>query len=433
MSDSKKRLEEDREKIEKRHREKQRQQQEHLAEVFKELPFPDPDEGSFATRDSSPDSGEFAVAGTVRDQEDRKRYRGKLRKSIPVSAKTIFHQAFSIKEDTADYDTIRTRITSGGQVTGTNLSILLCAIVIASVGLNMNSTAVIIGAMLISPLMGTIQLMGLSIATADSQKFKRSIIGFLFQVITALLGSSVYFLLTPIKVATSELLARTQPTVWDVLIATAGGLAGAIATTRKEATSNVIPGVAIATALMPPLCTCGYSIATAHWSMLLGAGFLFTINMFFILVANVLVLYVLEVPEVSDAQPGMKQRMRKNLIRNAILILIPSIIMASYVTHNTNTKEKAQKVAPQSATAQSSVSPSSLERQMNILFPEVEDIRFGTVEQENREGDVEEQKMILITVSEPLSQEDEQRLERWVSDIEHSQYQYEFQVKESAS
>ncbi len=141
---------------------------------------------------------------------------------------------------------------------------MIFAIFIASIGLNMNSTAVIIGAMLISPLMGTIMAIGYGIATGYIDETEDSILGLLFQVITCLITSAIYFTITPtitpITTASPELLARTTPTIWDVLIAVFGGFAGIIGFTRIEK-SNVIPGVAIATELMPPLCTAGYGIA----------------------------------------------------------------------------------------------------------------------------------------------------------------------------
>lgn len=171
--------------------------------------------------------------------------------------KEKIREIFSIRNDIADYDEIKERIVGASNVTGTNLCILMLAILIASIGLNMNSTAVIIGAMLISPIMGTIQAMGYGVAASDLNQAKRAGIGFLFQIIICLVTSTLYFKLSPISTETSELLARTQPNVWDVMIASCGGLAGIIGITRKEK-SNVIPGVAIATALMPPLCTCGY-------------------------------------------------------------------------------------------------------------------------------------------------------------------------------
>ena len=200
-------------------------------------------------------------------------------------------EIFSISNDIADYKEIRERIVGGSSVTGTNLCILMLAILIASIGLNMNSTAVIIGAMIISPIMGTIQAMGYGVAASDIRQFKKAGIGFLFQIIICLITSTLYFKLSPISTETSELLARTQPNVWDVMIASCGGLAGIIGVTRKEK-SNVIPGVAIATALMPPLCTCGYGIAHNNLRISLGAGYLFLVNADFILITSMLVLII---------------------------------------------------------------------------------------------------------------------------------------------
>lgn len=262
---------------------------------------------------------------TEAPEEDRIPFDDVLNRKLRL--KDLIRQAFSLKDDTADYDVISSRLDAGGRVSGMNLSILFFAILIASIGLNTNSTAVIIGAMLISPLMGTIQLMGLGIATVNAQKFKKAIVGFLFQVTTALLTSTIYFLISPVKEATSELLGRTAPSVFDILIALFGGLAGIIALTRKDTTSNVIPGVAIATALMPPLCTCGYSIAGGRWGMLGGAALLFTINTMFILVATVTILIVLRMPESANATPELRHRMLSALIRNATVVLAITILL----------------------------------------------------------------------------------------------------------
>ena len=166
-------------------------------------------------------------------------------------------------------------------IKGTNMAILILAMFIASIGLNMNSTAVIIGAMLISPLMGVIMAIGYGIATYDTAYVRKSFLKLLFQIGFCILTSTIYFYISPISTASSELLARTEPTIWDVLIALFGGLAGIIGITRKEK-SNVIPGVAIATALMPPLCTAGYGIATHSLKFFSGALYLFCINGVFI-------------------------------------------------------------------------------------------------------------------------------------------------------
>lgn len=260
--------------------------------------------------------------------------------------KDLIKTAFSLKGDTADYEVIESRLNAGGRVSGMNLSILFFAILIASIGLNTNSTAVIIGAMLISPLMGTIQLMGLGIATADMMKFKRAMTGFLFQVITALVTSTIYFLLSPVKEATSELMGRTAPSVFDILIATFGGLAGIIALTRKDSTSNVIPGVAIATALMPPLCTAGYSLANTHWDMMGGALLLFTINTMFILVATVTILIALRVPQAEAATPELRPRMLRALIRNATIVLVVTVLLTYLALRTGPADDPAEALIP---------------------------------------------------------------------------------------
>jgi uncharacterized hydrophobic protein (TIGR00271 family) len=163
---------------------------------------------------------------------------------------------------------------------GSHLWILACAIVIASVGLNVNSTAVIIGAMLISPLMGPIVGAGFALAIFDFELLKRSIKNLLIATIVSLLVATIYFFVSPFKDIQSELLARTSPNIYDVLIAFFGGLVGVIALTRVEK-GNPIPGVAIATALMPPLCTAGYGLAVGNLSYFFGAFYLYTINCFF--------------------------------------------------------------------------------------------------------------------------------------------------------
>ena len=183
----------------------------------------------------------------------------------------------NLDRDMDDFDVIHATITKDVVFKGTNLWILVFAIVVASVGLNMNSTAVIIGAMLISPLMGPINGMGYSIATYNFLLFRVAVKNYSFAVIAALLASTAYFAISPVSAAHSELLARTSPTIYDVMIALFGGLAGIVAISSRHK-GNVIPGVAIATALMPPLCTAGYGLATAQFEFFFGALYLFTIN-----------------------------------------------------------------------------------------------------------------------------------------------------------
>jgi len=189
-------------------------------------------------------------------------------------------------------------IIQGVQFKGSSLWILVCAIVIASLGLNMNSTAVIIGAMLISPLMGPIMGIGLGLGINDMPLVHRCVKNLVVATVISLIASSIYFYLSPINEARSELLARTQPTLYDVLIAFFGGFAGIIATGSRSK-GNILPGVAIATALMPPLCTAGYGLATAQWSFFLGAFYLYLINAVYIGLATWLGCLVLKLPKIN--------------------------------------------------------------------------------------------------------------------------------------
>lgn len=223
---------------------------------------------------------------------------------------------------------------------GTNLWILAFAIIIASVGLNINSTAVIIGAMLISPLMGPINGMGYSIATYNIPLFMQALKNFSFAVAASLIASTAYFFISPISTAHSELLARTSPTIYDVLIALFGGLAGIVAISSKLK-GNIIPGVAIATALMPPLCTAGYGLATLQLNYFFGALFLFTINTVFIALASVIISQILKFPIRTIVGEAHKKKTNRWISFVIILVLIPSIYFGYVLVQQEKFIEKA--------------------------------------------------------------------------------------------
>jgi uncharacterized hydrophobic protein (TIGR00271 family) len=233
-------------------------------------------------------------------------------------------QRFDISSEREEYAQIHDIVESGIEFKGTNLWILIFAIFIASVGLNVNSTAVIIGAMLVSPLMGPILGMGYSIATYDFALFKKAMANYLFAVIAGLLTSALYFFVTPIYQAHSELLARTQPNIYDVIIALVGGLAGIVAISSKNK-GNVIPGVAIATALMPPLCTAGYGLATANWSFMLGALYLLAINTVFIGSATLITVRLLQYPIRNQADQAQRRLANRWVTIIVLVTTIPSI------------------------------------------------------------------------------------------------------------
>ncbi len=210
---------------------------------------------------------------------------------------------------------------------GSNLWILACAIVIASVGLNVNSTAVIIGAMLISPLMGPIVGAGFGLGMFDFHLLKRSLKNLLIATVVSLSVSTVYFLLSPFKETETELLARTSPNIYDILIAFFGGLVGVIAITRVEK-GNPIPGVAIATALMPPLCTAGYGLAIGNLKFFFGAVYLYTINCVFICIATFLIVKYLNYPRLKLLDKKQQKRVTYAMTSLILIVLLPSIYFA---------------------------------------------------------------------------------------------------------
>jgi uncharacterized hydrophobic protein (TIGR00271 family) len=235
---------------------------------------------------------------------------------------------FDLKSDQAPTDAIDAAVRSAGQVSGTNMWVLMFAIIIASVGLNVNSPATIIGAMLISPLMGPIIGTGYGAGINDFVLIRRSLRNLATFAGISLVTSTLYFWITPLQDAQSELLARTTPNLWDVLIAFFGGAAGMVGLTRKEK-STTIPGVAIATALMPPLCTVGYGIATGQPRFFLGALFLFTINGVFIALATLTITKVLKLPQHKFADAAASVRARWIIGAIVTATLVPSVFLAA--------------------------------------------------------------------------------------------------------
>ena len=217
-------------------------------------------------------------------------------------------------------------IRDGVSFKGTNIVILILAILIASLGLNTNSTAVIIGAMLISPLMGPIIGLGLGVGIHDFDLIKRCMRNLIMAAGFSVIASTIYFLISPVNEQHSELLARTFPTIYDVLIGFVGGGAGimAIASSNK---GNVIPGVAIATALMPPLCTAGYGIATWQLNYFFGAGYLFLINSVFIAFSTFIGVKLLRFKAATTAETDRAKRVMKIVYAVAILTMLPSLYL----------------------------------------------------------------------------------------------------------
>lgn len=253
----------------------------------------------------------------------------------------ILRETVKFNDDKINHNEIRNKILSEIKFEGYNVWILICSIVICSVGLNINSSAVVIGAMLISPLMGPILGVGLTVGTNDLDNLKESVKNFLIALLVSLTTSIIFFFITPLNEAQSELLLRTQPTFLDVLIAIFGGLAGIISVSRK--TSNtVIPGVAIATALMPPICTAGYGLA--HWNLnyFFGAIYLFLLNSVFITISTLIIIRYLNFPLISFVDKSTEKRVKRYIITFCAIVIIPSAFLFIKITKKSIFESRAK-------------------------------------------------------------------------------------------
>jgi uncharacterized hydrophobic protein (TIGR00271 family) len=266
-----------------------------------------------------------------------------LKQQISETIKNLyFFTRKVLRVDGTDYEGTVETIKKDIEFKGHNAWILICSIFIASIGLDVNSIPAIIGAMLISPLMGPILGVGLSVGIYDKQLLIKSLKNLAVAVIISLSVSALYFLVTPLGQAQSELLARTKPTILDLLVALFGGFAGIIAGSRKEKTS-VIPGVAIATALMPPLCTAGYGLASGNISFFLGAFYLFMINSVFISLSTLLFVRYMKFPTISFIDIQKEQKVKRYITAFIIVVALPSTIIFKNVVEESVFRARAEK------------------------------------------------------------------------------------------
>jgi len=252
-----------------------------------------------------------------------------------------FQKVFNIKSGT-DYANTASTITNGIGIKGTNVWLMICSALLASIGLDTNSTAVIIGAMLISPLMAPILGVGYSVGVQDREIFIRSIRNLAYATFFSLLTAVLYFLLTPLGEPTSEILARTKPTLLDIGIGFFGGVAGIVSGSRKESTT-ALPGVAIATALMPPVCVAGFGLATGRWEIFGGAFYLFFINSAFIAFSTYLIVKLLKFPITAYVEKGKQKKVRRAALAVLFLVSVPSLWFLYTVYQKNKTQQVIQK------------------------------------------------------------------------------------------
>ena len=327
----------------------------------------------------------------------------------------------------ATVDSIR----KGVEFKGANLWILIFAIFMASLGLNVNSTAVIIGAMLISPLMGPIMGVGLSVGLNDFELMKRSLKSFLITTAFSVTTATIFFLLAPIAGSQSELLARTSPTIYDVFIALFGGLAGVVALSTKEK-GNVIPGVAIATALMPPLCTAGYGLASGNLIYFLGAFYLYFINSVFISLATFLGVRVMHFQRKEFVDKTREKTVRKYIVLIVVLTMCPAVYLTFGIIKSTFYEAAANRFINDQLSFENTqvldkkISYDHKEVRVVLIGPEVPDASISIVLQgmNNEAVDV---SSIRAMVMEDFYKNSEQRLQQQavkISQLETTLEQY---------
>ncbi len=293
----------------------------------------------------------------------------------------------SLRNDKVPEEETIASIKASVEFRGANLWILIFAIFVASLGLNTNSAAVIIGAMLISPLMGPIMGMGLGVGINDFELLKRAFRSFATATIFSVLTATFYFAITPIDEAQSELLARTSPTIYDVLIALFGGLAGIVALcSTGQRGGNVIPGVAIATAIMPPLCTTGFGIATGNWIYAAGAFYLYLINSIFISLATFIGVNIFDFKKKVFVDKQREKRVKHIIVTIAVLTMLPSTLLTYMLVRENFFTSKANNFVAQVVTSE----------QTQVIAKEVDyhtkEIRLVTIGEEIPEKELTRMK-----------------------------------------
>ena len=291
-------------------------------------------------------------------------------------------------------------IKKGVEFKGPSLWILMCATFIASLGLNVNSTAVIIGAMLISPLMGPIMGIGLAMGQNDFELMKKSLKNFAITTSLSITTATIYFYFTPLNEVQSELLARTSPTIYDIFIALWGGMAGIIALATKDK-GNVIPGVAIATALMPPLCTAGFGLATGNLMYSAGAFYLYFINTVFISLATFIGVRIMKFPRKEFIDKQKERIVKRYIITTVVVTMCPAIYLTYNIVQETIYKKKADKfiskelVLPETQILSKEISTSPKEIKLVVMGKEIPEERIQEIKMKMSHYDLSSTKLYI--------------------------------------
>ena len=327
------------------------------------------------------------------------------------NATRFLKQAFNIREGRAPYHVIRKRFVNGARLTGSHLCILIIAMLIASIGLDIDSDIAIVGAMLICPLMGSVLAMAYGIATLDREIAVEAIAGLALQMVFCLITSTLYFKLSPLGTTTAAIIDNSTPTVWDLAVALAGGFAGGLGNSRDQEPATLIAGVAVATALMPPLCAAGYGIAIASGSLFLSALYEFGINVVFIALAAEAVLLLLRVPLKRDLNGDgivtAEENAEVDELSHKVIFAIPCIVMT------------AGSIGSAQAGVQDGYGVTETTRELAAVLPGFKDYTVAvetSATEGEEEGLVEREVVAHVTTSEALGAHD-RRVARKLIDL----------------
>lgn len=375
-----------------------------------------------AAAPGEPTGGAGAPEGSPAPRGSHGRRNGQPHERRRSAAQTL-RGFINLRDGRASYETIRKRILAGTRIDGQHVCILIVAMLIASIGLNVDSTEAIVGAMLICPLMGSVLAIAYAIATADVRLLRSALVGLVGQVLVCLATSTLYFVLSPISTETNELLTNSQPTIWDVLIALAGGFAGGIGNTRKQEPATLVAGVAVATALMPPLCASGYGIAMRSLGTFASAFYEFLLNVVFIAIASQAAFMLVRVPLAYDADgdgvisPEERvrtdewvRRTRRRLALGTLVFLIPCTIMTMRVVETTMAQSDGSAFA-----AKDTYDVEMTTKELRAVCPELVDYRVGSQDSfDEGSGSLRHQVVATVTTSEELPEERQGELERLI-------------------
>lgn len=326
---------------------------------------------------------------------------------VKYGFRELLDRFFNIRKGRASYSTIRKGVVAGMQVDGIHVCSLIVAMMIASIGLNMNSTEVVIGAMLICPIMGSVLGISYSIATADREMLRHAVAVLVSQIVVSLATSTIYFLVSPISQITPMLTGNSTATIWDVVIALGGGFAGALGASRKQVPSTLIAGVAVATALMPPLCSAGYGLASRDLMFMVSALYEFLLNVVFIAFGAEIVFLVLHVPMryedrdgdgvVSDEDKLLSQkqakRLRRRLIIGSLAFLAPCVLISAGVV------QKAMDDTGTIVEVQDTYSTARLTKELKAICPVLDSYRIGPADSYDSGEDKFKQEIVAFVTT----------------------------------